>query len=409
LGVCGTLAGNNPNVINTANRNEALAFDGLDDLVTIPNNGSPLNSLSTQFTVEAFMRSDGAGPEGWMATTLVSNRQPHPTTGQVRGLLFTLYTGHMLLQLDGMNYGHDQAATLVPADGQSHHVAVSRDQNNQVRFYLDGQAVAYSPVTARSPGSTADWRIGGDSPYGEASSSASSRSSGSTAEWRISGDNSSYGEGYFREFFTGHIGEVRIWNAARTPQQIRQSMTSRLNPQSGLVAYYDMQDAAASGSLVDLSGNFATANRGLLPTAETADPTWMTRCAIPSAVQGNFRLAAGTSTAPAARYGATQPDTTGQARSATAIPLQASRLEASLYPNPASGTVLLRFEQPVAGLVRVRVLDMLGLEKTRLEQAAPTTPGPRTLTLPLHKLPAGPYVVEIQTPGARHTLRLAVQ
>ncbi|RFP64710.1 hypothetical protein D0N36_12465 [Hymenobacter lapidiphilus] len=42
LGVCGTLAGNNPNVINTANRNEALAFDGLDDLVTIPNNGSPL-------------------------------------------------------------------------------------------------------------------------------------------------------------------------------------------------------------------------------------------------------------------------------------------------------------------------------------------------------------------------------
>jgi hypothetical protein len=125
-------------------------------------------------------------------------------------------------------------------------------------------------------------------------------------------------------------------------------------------------------------------------------------------VQGNFRLAARSATPSAAQYGATPPDTTNQARLA-ALPPRTPGTVATLYPNPATGTTLLRFEQPVVGPVQVRVLDFMGLEKTRVAQAKPAASGLRTLALPLHGLPAGPYVVEIQTQGARHTLRLSVQ
>ncbi|HXC06416.1 MAG TPA: LamG domain-containing protein, partial [Bacteroidia bacterium] len=70
-------------------------------------------------------------------------------------------------------------------------------------------------------------------------------------------------------YFQGNMDEVRIWNYARTQTQIQGNMNQGLNyqPQSGLLAYYKMNDAipnannTAINTLLDASGNN---NTGLL-------------------------------------------------------------------------------------------------------------------------------------------------
>jgi hypothetical protein len=60
------------------------------------------------------------------------------------------------------------------------------------------------------------------------------------------------------EYFHGEIDEVRIWNVARTAEQIRGAMRARLaGKEAGLVAYWPFDD----GSAKDLSTN---GNNGVL-------------------------------------------------------------------------------------------------------------------------------------------------
>ncbi|GAA4392542.1 LamG domain-containing protein [Hymenobacter koreensis] len=151
---CAQLTGGNPNVGSAAAQNEALAFDGEDDQVVAPVNGSPAFGLATEFTVEALIRSTRAFVDG-APQTILANRQGS------QGLLFTLFgNGDLLLQLSGMNYGYQQAGTNIPLDGRCHHVAVTRDAAGLVRFYVDGVAAAYTTVTQRAAGSAGPLYVG---------------------------------------------------------------------------------------------------------------------------------------------------------------------------------------------------------------------------------------------------------
>ena len=54
------------------------------------------------------------------------------------------------------------------------------------------------------------------------------------------------------EYFHGDIDEIRIWNVARSPEQLRAAMNGRLSgKEPGLVAYWPFDDGTAK----DLSGN----------------------------------------------------------------------------------------------------------------------------------------------------------
>jgi hypothetical protein len=54
------------------------------------------------------------------------------------------------------------------------------------------------------------------------------------------------------EYFHGDIDEIRIWNVARTPEQLRAAMNERLSgKEPGLVAYWPFDD----GTPRDLTGN----------------------------------------------------------------------------------------------------------------------------------------------------------
>jgi hypothetical protein len=54
------------------------------------------------------------------------------------------------------------------------------------------------------------------------------------------------------EYFHGDIDDIRIWNVARSPEQIRAAMNTRLTgKEAGLVAYWTFEDGTAK----DLSAN----------------------------------------------------------------------------------------------------------------------------------------------------------
>ena len=60
------------------------------------------------------------------------------------------------------------------------------------------------------------------------------------------------------EYFHGDIDEIRIWNVARSPEQIRAAMSGRLSGREpGLVGYWAFDDGTAK----DQTGN---GNNGVL-------------------------------------------------------------------------------------------------------------------------------------------------
>lgn len=375
VAACGVVNIQNGGVTNVGGRNEALQFDG-DDVVSIPNTNSWVNhSLTQQFAVEAFIRADNLSAGG--AQTIFSSRHGSATsTYGYDGILFSLYGGQLLLQLDGRNYY--SSANMVPNDNGCHHVAVTRDNVNRVRFYIDGRETTYSPTTPINAASAGSLNLGADNYSG------------------------------FGEYFQGMIGEVRVWNFWRSGDQIRQNLTTKLAaPQNGLVAYYDMQDATGSQQLSDLSGvnntgqNSVPGVLGANAGVGTDDPTWVAQCALACTVQGNFRTAALTWTA---------PDSTALSlgHRQKAKDKHNSIESLSISPNPATTSATVHFEHTQAGNVRVWVQDLAGAERAVVLQQTHLGTGPQNLTLPLNRLQPGLYLVVVQSRGGREHIRLQV-
>ncbi len=372
LPVCGQLTGGNGGVTNTGGGNEALLFDG-GDVVTIGNNGSPVNNgLRQQFAIEAYVRADNLGLPG--AQTIFSSRHNSPTgTNGYDGVLFSIYNGgQLLLQLGGVNYYGP--ANQLPNDLSCHHVAVTRDAQNRVRFYIDGWETGYAPLSG----------INGNTP----------------GTLNLGADRLNPGPD---EFFQGLVGEVRVWNTWRSGAQIRDRLTARLTPQPDLVAYYDMKDATGSATLSDLSGQMPAATGQLgTPAGGGADaPAWVSQCLLSCTVQGNFRTGA-----PA---WASVDSVKLKKRRLLAHGSGQPLLALSIAPNPtAGGTTLLHFETRQAGPVRVWVQDLMGAERREVLPATVWPAGSHTLALPLGQLPPGLYLVLVQSGAHREHVRLEI-
>jgi hypothetical protein len=379
IAACGTVNIQHTGVVNVGNSNEALSFDGQDDVVTIPNTNSYVNSLGQQFTLEAFIKPGSFTG----ARTIFSSRRNNTTHSHgVEGLLLSVADGYLLIQIDGLNYGYGQASTQVPNDGRCHHVAVTRNAANQVRFFIDGQPVAYTVTTTRPAASTGPLALGAD------------RRNGST----------------FQEFYPGTIGEVRVWNSSRTDQQIQQTFRTKLQaPQNGLVVYYDMQDLSAQG-VSDGAGGASGHGMPLVPgilgastSAASDDPSWVTHCALACDVQGNYRMSNATvATNSFEGYQSTSAnslaDTLGQANAARPVNIAAStsrqaRSEAVIAPNPSAGNATLYLNLPQPASVQVRILDLSGFEVTPAWKRAEMAAGSQEIVLPIQLLPTGLYLV----------------
>ena len=229
-------------VTDIAKTGAALVFSGTQK-VTVPEN-TQLNLGTGTFTFEATIKAFRTGSGNQV---ILSNRGVG-----TKGLMFGLYNGHLFAQLGGdvPNIGAEiNSADL--RDSVCHHVAITRNANNLLQFFLDG-TIFYEATSAGNITGT-NFSISQDARNGSS-------------------------------FFKGIIDEIRIWNVYRTEAQIKSTYNTALaNPatQAGLVALWDFDDK--SGQLVkDKSKNDITAILGSTDAVEANDPTWTTEgCLAP--------------------------------------------------------------------------------------------------------------------------------
>ena len=218
----------------------SVNFDGTDDYFDMGN--SNFTAAFSQITMEAWIRTttDAAvfvrGPNAGLAELSTHFFQAKNGTG---GWLFTVQTN-----------------TTAIKDGNWHHLAVTFDKDagaattDQVKVYFDGISQSYSvirPTTSEPIGASTDFTRVGAVPWGGS-------------------------------HFNGDIDEIRIWNYARTQEQIAAHRFSEMEgTETGLLHYYKMEvdacglaDCTGNGLLGTPNGTGGTNN---LPQYVAATPT----------------------------------------------------------------------------------------------------------------------------------------
>ncbi len=211
--------------LSIINAQNGLHFDGTNDF--IQTNITPVSGSGAR-TVEA-----------WIKTTALCD--PNNSGSQrvivdwgstANGSRFTvnlLWSNSIRLEVAGNGI----SGTIPVNDGNWHHVAAVYDPTatNKVSLYIDGVLnVSGNLTVAVNTSTSVKMRIG----------------------QRVDGIN----------HFNGSIDEVRVWNIARTAAQIQADMnTEYCATQTGLVAYYQLNNGTAGGSnsglttATDSSGN----------------------------------------------------------------------------------------------------------------------------------------------------------
>jgi hypothetical protein len=172
---------------------DALQFDGVDDVVKVPN--SPEFDLTEAFTLEAWVRPESESAE-W-APILAKEMGGGKAMEE---LAWWLYEGgpepNLPVGGNGPKAGGKEDARAVdplPVDVWSH-LALTYD-GNQVRLYVNGELVDCSDVPADAPPVTeGELQIGGATEQGN--------------------------------YFKGRIDEVRIYNRALSGAEVTQTMNS---------------------------------------------------------------------------------------------------------------------------------------------------------------------------------------
>ena len=228
----------------------SLNFNGKDNYVEIRN--SPLNQIGTgDFTLEAWI----SGEEHHQSAhpMIFSNRGTDEFGGGILFFFHSRWGGsrHKLLclQLNAINYlirdnGSFEESIL---DGQCHHVAVVRE-NNVLSFYIDGN------------------HIGDKIPQGLINVSFN-------GPLLIGKDKAT------NNTFDGFISQCRIWDVARTEEEIRGNYKLSLEGnEDGLIAYWELNNEG-SQEVIDKTNQY----NGVLGSSnfeDQQDPLWSTEGCI---------------------------------------------------------------------------------------------------------------------------------
>ncbi|MBL4691856.1 MAG: tandem-95 repeat protein [Magnetovibrio sp.] len=234
-----------PVIKGLAQSNGALAFDGVNDAVTIAHNA--VNNPTTGITFETWVKTSSTG----RVVTLFNETA---SVGRAGWELLVNTTGHVaayFIKTTTTDYMGSTGATNV-ADGAWHHIAVSYDNTNMPLIYIDGVADNSTYMELNSSGSPANYLVA------------------SSADVTLGNDPVLIGRQ-----FVGQLGESRLWDKALSKVEIEQAMNARVDGKdviANLVGSWDL-GTAANGVVKDLSGNNNNAVLGKNTFGDTAEPT----------------------------------------------------------------------------------------------------------------------------------------
>jgi hypothetical protein len=203
----------------------ALHFDGVDDKVDCGNT-TAVDLTGTSITLEAWIRAESWATNIWEGN-IINKEQNGPSNGY---MLRVGEGGKINFNLgDGSFWNEQNTPTTVLNLNTWYHLAATYD-GTYMRLYIDGQVTDSIPKSISFTSTNTNLTIGSHNSY--------------------------------NRYFHGKIEEVRIWDVARTRQEIQQSMNSSLcGDENGLRAYYKFDQGSAGGgnsgltTLTDELGN----------------------------------------------------------------------------------------------------------------------------------------------------------
>lgn len=188
----------------------ALNFDGVDDLVNCGNDAS-VQITGTEITLEAWINPSSWTTEVWRGNII--NKGDMGVNGY---MIRTGDNGRFNFNIgNGSVWTELTTAQNVLTLNTWQHVAATYD-GVKMRVYVNGLPVDSLTTAIQIGNSTIDLAIGADLA--------------------------------FTRYFPGSIDEVRVWDVQRTQQQIMNSMSTELCTPAGLVAYYQLNAGTAGGS-----------------------------------------------------------------------------------------------------------------------------------------------------------------
>jgi hypothetical protein len=223
-----------PKVLAGDNGGSSLNFDGTNDYVQVPNSSSLLMG-SNDFTLEAWIKSSSTSEQRIVSKFIYNGP----------GYQLSFNDGFGNVQARTSSSSVTAVATTNIADGNWHHVAGVKN-GSTLTIYVNG---------------TAENSIGG--------------STGST-----DGSNPLYIGAFtgISNYFNGSIDEVRVWNDARTADEIRAHMftsfsAAEIATETNLVGYWKLNEGAnqlTADETVNGNDGFLGSNSSI----DSADPTW---------------------------------------------------------------------------------------------------------------------------------------
>lgn len=227
---------------DTISTRDALSFDGSDDHVAIQNINYNSSGIA-ELTVEAWIKTSNGGDQ-----VIASFDRSEYWRLEINGT--GAGTGQIGFDINTDAGIADFGSTGRVDDGAWHHVAAVFDNGN-ITIYIDG-----IPDNSTSLGST----------YGNGVTRYGFIGVGSEAgtEDGSTGPN---------DYFEGELDEFRVWNIARTEEEINIFKDKELTgTETGLEVYYKMSDGTGSSQVTDHTGN---TNHGTLKNMDPASD-WIT-------------------------------------------------------------------------------------------------------------------------------------
>ncbi len=214
--------------------NNGLKFDGIDDYVQIPNDSVFNFTKDQNFTVESWIKVDPNQADLGTNDNDIIEKWGHELApeGYPFVIRYERNTGKISVKRYDLVNNPQIHSTINVNDGNFHHVAFVKD-GNILKLYIDGKL----------DGETTDTTTGNT--QNNLSLSLGRR-----------GNNANY--------FEGEIDEVRIWNVARTQEQIQTNLYNNLTgKETGLVGYWNFNEGKGIVG-ADLTSNI---NHGIISGA----------------------------------------------------------------------------------------------------------------------------------------------